>query len=75
MKRFNYLLGQTELFQHFIDLKVDSSRLDICGPANGSVETTRAGICSYVGRAAIRAVRIEGEEGGVSEASTGNKRY
>lgn len=22
MKRFNYLLGQTELFQHFIDLKV-----------------------------------------------------
>lgn len=22
MKRFNYLLGQTELFQHFVDLKV-----------------------------------------------------
>lgn len=22
MKRFTYLLGQTELFQHFIDLKV-----------------------------------------------------
>ncbi len=22
MKRFNYLLGQTELFQHFIDIKV-----------------------------------------------------
>lgn len=21
MKRFNYLLGQTELFQHFIDIK------------------------------------------------------
>lgn len=26
MKRFNYLLGQTELFQHFVDLKV--SRAD-----------------------------------------------
>lgn len=25
MKRFNYLLGQTELFQHFIDLKVSLS--------------------------------------------------
>lgn len=26
MKRFNYLLGQTELFQHFIDLKVGFKR-------------------------------------------------
>jgi hypothetical protein len=22
MKRFSYLLGQTELFQHFVDIKV-----------------------------------------------------
>lgn len=28
MKRFTYLLGQTELFQHFIDLKV-SERTDV----------------------------------------------
>jgi SWI/SNF-related matrix-associated actin-dependent regulator of chromatin subfamily A member 5 len=29
MKRFTYLLGQTELFQHFIDLKVSSARFHI----------------------------------------------
>lgn len=26
MKRFTYLLGQTELFQHFIDLKVSENQ-------------------------------------------------
>lgn len=29
MKRFNYLLGQTELFQHFVDLKVSIPDLAI----------------------------------------------
>lgn len=30
MKRFTYLLGQTELFQHFIDLKVCLPASPVC---------------------------------------------
>lgn len=30
MKRFSYLLGQTELFQHFVDIKV-STKWDVAG--------------------------------------------
>lgn len=33
MKRYSYLLGQTELFKHFVDIKVSSSAL-APSPAN-----------------------------------------
>ena len=64
-KRFNYLLGQTELFQHFIDLKVKGSKL-LANQLMRLEEATRTPVCCHVRSAAVKSGGIEGEEGVVS---------
>jgi SWI/SNF-related matrix-associated actin-dependent regulator of chromatin subfamily A member 5 len=41
MKRFNYLLGQTELFQHFVDLKVSRKPPPLSLPQRSAGKLTR----------------------------------
>ena len=51
VKRYSYLLGQTELFKHFVDIKVTlvahASRL---ASFMFCTESTRPGVCRHAGR-------------------------
>lgn len=57
MKRFNYLLGQTELFQHFIDLKVGTVSAGLIQASK------RTRVCKGSRRAAFR-FQCQGKEEG-----------
>ena len=52
VKRYSYLLGQTELFKHFVDIKVTwTVYVHLLAVLKHRTESTRPRVCRHVGRA------------------------